>query len=125
MVGGGLAPRRCRRRVALCGTGLDSWPGGGAPDWDDGNSLAFFIDGDRRNTGGPADDDDLYLIVNGSPEARTFRPPERSGRPWRLAWSTMEAEPRIEDSENGLLIRVEGRSVTALNAPMPNASIPK
>jgi len=100
-------------------------PDGGAPDWHDGNALAFFIDGDRRNTGGPADDDDLYLIVNGSPEARTFRPPERSGRPWRLAWSTMEAEPRIEDSENGLLIRVEGRSVTALNAPMPNASIPK
>ena len=94
-------------------------PDGRGPDWDHGAALAFFIDGDRRNTGGAADDDDMLLIINGAPAARTFRLPERPGRTWRTAWSTMETEPRMEASENGPSIRVEGRSVVALLAPIP------
>ncbi len=94
-------------------------PDGGGPDWENGDALAFLIDGDRGNTGGEADDDDLFLIINATPGARLFCLPERPGPAWRLAWSTMETEPRIEASENGPLIRVQGRSVTALVAAFP------
>jgi glycogen operon protein len=94
-------------------------PDGGGPDWENGEALAFLIDGDRRSTGGAADDDDLFLIINGSSEVRAFCLPERPGRIWRTAWSTMEKEPRPEESERGAFLRVEGRSVTALLAPIP------
>lgn len=113
----GLRRERFFRRRAENGLLPDlHWfgPDGHGPDWDGGAALAFLIDGDRRKTGGAADDDDLLLIINGAPEAWTFRLPERSGRMWRVAWGTTETEPRMEASENGPSIRVEGRSVTAL-----------
>jgi len=94
--------------------------GGDGPDWENGAALAFLIDGDRRNIGSAADDDDLFLVINGAPEAQTFHLPERPGRSWRTAWSTMENMPRPEKSENGTAIHVEGRSVTVLRAPIPS-----
>jgi isoamylase len=89
-------------------------PDGGAPDWADGDALACFIDGDRRNTGAAADDGDLFLVFNGAVEARTFRPPARSEHSWSVAWSTSSTRPFLEAGPGGPSLRVEGRSVTAL-----------
>ena len=93
-------------------------PDGEKPDWENGDALAFLVDGDHHNTGAAADDGDLLILVNGGSDGQAFCLPERPGRPWRVAWSTMETEPRIEASANGPIIRVEGRSLTSLLAPI-------
>ena len=76
------------------------------PDWEKGAGLACRLDGRREHTGADRDDEHLFLAFNCGREPLAFElPPQDSGDPWRLAFTTQDAAP---------LVRGKGRPVAVI-----------
>jgi glycogen operon protein len=106
-------PSLCRRRFWREDV---RWYGPhGLPDLShESRCVAFFLDGESEG------DDDLYVMVNGSPEDSPFAVQERSDRPWIRVVDTAGESPQdfcesAERSEMGSAeVIVRGRSVVVL-----------
>jgi isoamylase len=86
------------------------------PDWEKGVAMACRIDGRREHTGSDRDDDDLFLIFNSGAEPVDFEfPPNESGRPWELAYSTQERAP-VQRGKGRPVVAVDGASVCVYTA---------
>lgn len=88
-------------------------PGGEAMRWEEERGLfGMRLSGARGETGGGADEPDLLILVNLSPEARAFSlPPDRKGHTrWRILVDTGAGAPRdLRDPSE----EPEARQVTA------------
>jgi isoamylase len=88
-------------------------------DWDEGSALSVFLNGaeipDRAPGGDRLADDSFLVLLNGGPEAVTFRlPAHRFGRRWKLVLSTSEPEPvGAEHTARGEIV-LEDRSLVLL-----------
>jgi glycogen operon protein len=69
---------------------------GGHTDWTEpGNLLALRLDGAGEEIGHGTDDDDFYIMFNGTTRSRTFRLAEApGGRPWRRVIDTYFEAPQ-------------------------------
>jgi glycogen operon protein len=99
---------------------------GGHTDWTEpGNLLALRLDGASEEIGHHSDDDDFYIMFNGTTRSRTFRLVEApGGGPWQLIIDTY-CEPS-EDFREGEAVAplsdqraytVRSRSLVVLTAP--------
>ena len=86
------------------------------PDWEKGAALACRLDGRRRHTGAPGEDEHLFLIFNRGDEALDFElPPNDSGEPWRFAFGSADQEPALR-AKGRPVVTVEGQSLAIYTA---------
>ncbi|MFP4374066.1 MAG: glycogen debranching protein GlgX [Spirochaetaceae bacterium] len=99
---------------------------GGHIDWTEpGNLIALRLDGAGEEIGHHSDDDDFYIMFNGTTRSRTFRLVEApGGGPWRLIIDTYLEPP--EDFREGEAVvpladqrayTLRSRSLAVLTAP--------
>ena len=89
-----------------------------------GNLLALRLDGAGEEIGHPNDDDDFYIMFNGTTRARNFRlPAAAGGGPWRRVIDTYFEAPNdvLSPEEVAPLLdqksyTVRSRSVVVLTA---------
>ncbi len=99
---------------------------GGHIDWTEpGNLLALRLDGASEEIGHPSNDDDFYIMFNGTTRSRTFRLVEAPGRgPWQLILDTY-CDPPADFREGETVVplsdprgyTVRSRSLVVLTAP--------
>ncbi|MFO8064745.1 MAG: glycogen debranching protein GlgX [Spirochaetia bacterium] len=99
---------------------------GGHIEWSDpGNLLALRLDGAREEIGHSMDDDDFYIMFNGTTRSRSFRlAPAAAGGAWRRVVDTYLESPHDITEEGALRAladqkryTVRSRSVVVLTAP--------
>jgi isoamylase len=91
-------------------------PQGKAPDWDNGHSLACFIDGHKDKTGEAQDANSLFIMINADAIPAMFKLPTTIGEPWELAWTTQEDDIDCTEEEDGTYMTVDTRSVTVFTS---------
>ena len=86
------------------------------PDWEKGAALACRLDGRKRHTGAPGEDEHLFLIFNRGDEALDFElPPNDSGEPWRFAFGSADQEPALR-AKGRPVVTVDGQSLAIYTA---------
>ena len=93
-----------------------TWHGinGRSPDWEKDSAIACVLNGRSEHTGGPEDDDSLFMIFNAGAEPATFMVPPPPDKPWALALTTEENPPMWYRVKG--VFTADARSVSVLSS---------
>jgi len=87
---------------------------GKVPAWEEDLAIGCLLNGLKNFTGAAEDDEHIFMVFNSGLKSATFIAPPPPGKPWTLALTTQETEPRWMERKRVLV--AGARSVNVLTS---------